>query len=122
MSTSPLPPARSWSVFSTLVVLLILVLSALVFLLAPLGIAEAQTRWFWYKNRNNSACVYHEDCLSMNCPAPNGVFCHWREVERKGICVCRRWGLMRENMVTSVPTACGGVTDAGAQVSEERDH
>lgn len=79
------------------VAVVILILLALVLLLAPFGYREADRRWFFYKHRNNPRCLVHDECFVMGCPPPNGVFCHWHEEENKGVCVCQRWGLMRED-------------------------
>lgn len=78
-----------------------------VLLAAPFGYRAAERSWFFYKHRHNPACVYHEDCLSMRCPPPNGVFCHRDrgrdERGQKGVCVCQSLGLTRDD-----------VTDAGS--------
>ncbi|KYF84133.1 hypothetical protein BE20_56155 [Sorangium cellulosum] len=64
---------------------------------------RAEREAFFYQHRNNPRCLYHEQCLSMNCPPPRGVFCHWHEEEYNGVCVCQRYGLQRSDPVDAGP-------------------
>jgi hypothetical protein len=95
------------------------IVAGLVLICALGGCDGCGKRYFLWRHRNNPNCTYHEDCLSMGCPPPNGVFCHWRgDGSNKGVCVCQRWGLMPGDLAGDA-----GLDNArdGGQPSEARD-
>jgi hypothetical protein len=85
----------------------IIVFVVLLVFLAPLGIREAQRRWFFYQTRNNPKCLIEEDCLpAVHCTPPeDAVRCITDRGERRGVCVCSDWGIRARDVAP--------LTDAG---------
>ncbi|XXY47167.1 hypothetical protein WME91_44905 [Sorangium sp. So ce269] len=72
-------------------------------LMLPSIRCQGEREAFFYRHRNNPRCLYHEQCFSMSCPPPNGVFCHWHEEEYNGVCVCQQHGLQPSDLVDAGP-------------------